>query len=328
MVQILGVRVLPGQQDTMSSPIKIFSGSASEDLAEKISDFFGSPLGEIELLTFSDGEMQVYYEESIRGSDIFIVQSTFAPADNLMELFLLIDAAKRASANQIIVVIPYYGYARQDRKFKSRVSVGAKLVANVLTAVGADRVVTMDLHAGQIQGFFDIPVDHLDGTAVFIPYIESLNLENLCIASPDIGGSARARRYAKHLSAELIICDKHRLKPNEVASMQVIGDAKGKNIILIDDLVDTAGTLCKAAEVLLDEGALSVRAIATHAVLSGPAYERIQNSKLKELAVTDTIPLDKDKNISKLRVLSVAPIFGKAFRKIHNNESISSLFLK
>ena len=309
----------------MPSPIKIFSGHATRHLAEKISDFFGSPLGEIELLRFSDGEMQVYYEESIRGSDIFIVQSTFAPADNLLELFLLIDAAKRASANQVVVVIPYYGYARQDRKFKSRVSVGAKMVANILTATGADRIVTMDLHAGQIQGFFDIPLDHLDASAVFVPYIKNLALESLCIASPDIGGSARARKYAQYLDAELIIADKHRIRPNEVASMQVIGDAKGKNIIIVDDLVDTAGTLCKAAEVFTDEGALSVRAIATHPILSGPAYERIAASKLEELAVTDTIPLRE--HINKIRVISVAPIFGKAFRKIHNNESISSLFL-
>ena len=309
----------------MPSPIKIFSGQATRHLAEKISDFFGSPLGEIELLRFSDGEIQVYYEESIRGSDIFIVQSTFAPADNLLELFLLIDAAKRASANQVVVVIPYYGYARQDRKFKSRVSVGAKMVANMLTATGADRIVTMDLHAGQIQGFFDIPLDHLDASAVFVPYIRSLSLENLCIASPDIGGSPRARKYAQYLDAELIIVDKHRIRPNEVASMQVIGDAQGKNIIIIDDLVDTAGTLCKAAEVLTDEGALSVRAIATHPILSGPAYERIATSKLEELVVTDTIPLRED--VKKIKVISVAPIFGKAFRKIHNNESISSLFL-
>ena len=309
----------------MPSPIKIFSGQATKHLAEKISDFFGSPLGEIELLRFSDGEIQVYYEESIRGSDIFIVQSTFAPADNLLELFLLIDAAKRASANQVVVVIPYYGYARQDRKFKSRVSVGAKMIANILTATGADRIVTMDLHAGQIQGFFDIPLDHLDASAVFVPYIKSLGLENLCIASPDIGGSARARKYAQYLDAELIIVDKHRIRPNEVASMQVIGDAKGKNIIIVDDLVDTAGTLCKAAEVLTDEGAISVRAIATHPILSGPAYDRIAASKLEELVVTDTIPLRE--NVQKIRVISVAPIFGKAFRKIHNNESISSLFL-
>ncbi|MDX2250491.1 MAG: ribose-phosphate pyrophosphokinase [Bacteroidia bacterium] len=309
----------------MSSPIKIFSGSASRYLAEKISDFFGSPLGKIELIKFSDGEMQVYYEESIRGSDIFLVQSTFAPGDNIMELLLMIDAARRASANQVVVVIPYFGYARQDRKFKSRVSVGAKLVANILTAAGANRIVTMDLHAGQIQGFFDIPLDHLDASAVFVPYLKSLNLENLCIASPDIGGSARARKYAQLLEAELIIVDKHRVRPNEVESMQVIGDPKERNIVLIDDLIDTAGTLCKAADLLMENGALSVRAVATHPILSGKAYERIGNSKLKEVAVTDTIPITQQ--VHNLKVISIAPVFAKAFRKIHNFESISSLFL-
>ena len=309
----------------MSSPIKIFSGSASRYLAEKISDFFGSPLGEVDLLKFSDGEMQVHYKESIRGSDIFIVQSTFPPADNLMELLLLVDAAKRASANQVIVVMPYYGYARQDRKFTARVSIGAKLVANLLVAAGADRIVTMDLHAGQIQGFFDLPFDHLDATAVFVPYLKGLKLDNLVIASPDIGGSARARKYANFLGADLIIVDKHRVRPNEVASMQVIGDAKGKNVVLVDDLVDTAGTICKAAGILMDEGALSVRAMTTHPILSGPAYERIIESQLLEMVVTDTIPLKQQHE--KIRVLSVAPLFAKCFRKIHNYESVSSLFL-
>jgi ribose-phosphate pyrophosphokinase len=310
----------------MNPRIKIFSGSATRELAEKISDFFGAPLGEVELLRFSDGEMQVYYEESIRGSDIFIVQSTFAPADTVMELLLMIDAARRASANQVIVVTPYYGYARQDRKFKSRVSVGAKLMANLVTAAGADRVVTMDLHAGQIQGFFDIPLDHLDASAVFVPYLKGLNLDNLCIASPDIGGSARARRYASFIGADLLIVDKHRKRPNEVASMQVIGDAKGKHIILVDDLIDTAGTICKAADLLMDEGALSVRAIATHPLLSGDAYKRIEASSLLEVCVTDTIPLS-NRSVEKVKVLSIAPVFAKAFRKIHNYESISSLFI-
>lgn len=282
-------------------------------------------MGEVDLLTFSDGEMQVHYKESIRGSDIFIVQSTIPPADNLMELLLMIDAAKRASANQVVVVMPYYGYARQDRKFKARVSVGAKLVANILVAAGADRIVTMDLHAGQIQGFFDIPLDHLDASAVFVPYLEGLQLENLVIASPDIGGSARARKYAGFIGADLVIVDKHRARPNEVASMQVIGDVRGKNVVLIDDLVDTAGTLTKAAGILIEEGAVSVRALATHPILSGPAYERIEASKLDELVVTDTIPLKSSSD--KIRVLSVAPLFAKCFRKIHNFESISSLFL-
>lgn len=305
--------------------IKIFSGSASRYLAEKVADFFGSPLGEIELLKFSDGEMQVYYQESIRGHDIFLVQSTFPPADNIWELLLMLDAAKRASARQVIAVIPYFGYARQDRKFMSRVSIGAKLKANLLTEAGADRVVTMDLHAGQIQGFFDIPLDHLDATAVFVPYLKSLNLENMCIASPDIGGSARARKYAKHLNAELIIVDKHRERPNEVASMTVIGDPEGKNIVLIDDLIDTAGTLCKAGALLMERGALSVRAVATHPILSGPAYERIGSSQLVEVVTTDTLPTKQE--IPNLKVISIAPVFAKAFRKIHNNESISSLFL-
>jgi ribose-phosphate pyrophosphokinase len=270
--------------------------------------------------------MQIFYEESIRGSDIFIVQSTFAPADTVMELLLMIDAARRASANQVIVVTPYYGYARQDRKFKSRVSVGAKLMANIITAAGADRVVTMDLHAGQIQGFFDIPLDHLDASAVFVPYLQGLKLDNLCIASPDIGGSARARRYASFIGADLLIVDKHRKRPNEVASMQVIGDPRNKHIILVDDLIDTAGTLCKASDLLMEEGALSVRAIATHPLLSGQAYERIAASSLVELCVTDTIPL-RDRSVDKIKVLSIAPVFAKAFRKIHNYESISSLFI-
>lgn len=309
----------------MSSLIKIFSGSASEYLAEKIADFFGSSLGNIELLRFSDGEMQVYYEESIRGADIFLVQSTFSPADNLMELLLMIDAAKRASVNQVIVVTPYFGYARQDRKSKSRVSIGAKLMANILTAAGADRVMTMDLHAGQIQGFFDIPLDHLDASAVFVPYLKSLKLENICIASPDIGGSGRARKYAKHLGASLAIIDKHRTKPNEVESMQVIGNVEGQNVVLIDDLIDTAGTICKAAEKLLEHGAISVRAAITHPILSGPAYERIAGSKLDELVVTDTIPLKQE--VDKIKVISIAPLFAKAFRKVHNYESISSLFI-
>lgn len=274
---------------------------------------------------FSDGELQVHYKESIRGSNIFIVQSTFSPAENLMELLLLIDAAKRASANEVVVVIPYYGYARQDRKITSRVSLGAKLVANLVTAAGADRIVTMDLHAGQIQGFFDIPLDHLDASAVFVPYIRELALEKLCIAAPDMGGSERARNYAYFLKSDLAVIDKERIRPNEVESMQVIGDVKGKNVVLVDDLVDTAGTLCKAAEKILEAGALSVRAVTTHPVLSGPAYERIEASLLEEVVVTDSIPVRCE--TEKIKVLSIAPLFAKAFRKIHNHESISSLFL-
>jgi ribose-phosphate pyrophosphokinase len=309
----------------MTPQVKIFSGSASKYLSEKIADFFGSPLGSVTITRFSDGEMQPSYDESIRGSNLFIIQSTFPPADNVMELLLLIDAAKRASADQIVVVIPYFGYARQDRKFKSRVSIGAKLLANLLTAAGASRIVTMDLHAGQIQGFFDLPLDHLDASAVFVPYLEQLKIEDLCIASPDIGGSPRARKYAKYLGADLVIIDKRRERANEVESMEVIGNVEGRNVVMVDDLVDTAGTLCKAAGLLMDQGAKSVRAIATHPVLSGNAYERIEGSSLTELVVTDTIPLRQE--CAKVKVLSIAPIFAKAFRKIHNFESISSLFI-
>ncbi len=322
---VLGSSPSRSTKTVMSSRIKIFAGSASKQLGEKIADFFGSALGEIELQRFSDGEMQVFYEESIRGSNLFLIQSSFSPADNLMELMLMIDAAKRASAAQVIVVLPYYGYARQDRKSKSRVSIGAKLIANVLTAAGADRIMTMDLHAGQIQGFFDIPLDHLDASAIFLPYLEELQLENLCIASPDMGGSGRAKKYAKRLGASLAVINKHRERANEVESMQVIGSVEGMNVVLVDDMVDTAGTLCKAAEVLLEKGAVSVRAIATHPVLSGPAYGRIEGSKLEELVVTDTIPLKQQ--ASNIKVLTIAPLFAKAFRKIHNYESISSLFI-
>lgn len=308
----------------MDTKVKIFSGSASQYLAEDIADHYGMPLGKITVQKFSDGEMQPSFDESVRGCNVFIVQSTFTPSDNTMELLLLIDAAKRASAKQIIVVTPYFGYARQDRKTKPRVSMGAKLMANILTSAGANRVVTMDLHAGQIQGFFDIPLDHLDAAVVFTKYLENLNLENLCIASPDIGGSSRARKYARTLNADLAIIDKHREKANEVASMRVIGNVQGKNVVLVDDLIDTAGTLTKAAEILLEQGAISVRAICTHPVLSGNAYNTINNSKLEELVVTDTIPLKQES--PKIKVLSVAPLFAKTIHKIHHFESISSLF--
>lgn len=308
----------------MNTQVKIFSGSASRYLAEKIADHYGVSLGNITLDRFSDGELQPSLNESVRGCNVFIVQSTFMPGDNIMELLLIVDAAKRASANQVCVVTPYYGYARQDRKTKPRVSMGAKLMANLLTAAGVDRVITMDLHAGQIQGFFDIPVDHLDAAVVFTQYVASLKLENLCIASPDMGGSPRARKYARNLNADLAVIDKHREKANEIASMRVIGNVKDKHVVLVDDLVDTAGTLTKAADVILAEGALSVRAICTHPVLSGKAYETIENSQLVELIVTDTIPLKKQTD--KIRVLSVAATFAKAIMKVHNFESISSLF--
>ncbi len=310
---------------TMPSEVKIFSGSATQKLAEGIAENYGSSLGLMQTLKFSDGEIEPSYNESVRGDTLFLVQSTFAPADNLMELLLMIDAARRASAEKIIAVIPYFGYARQDRKDKPRVSIGAKLVANMLTSAGADRIVTMDLHAGQIQGFFDIPVDHLDSNSVFYPYLENLKLENLAIASPDSGGAKKARAYASYLKADMILIDKHRERANEIASMQVIGNVQGKNVVIIDDMADTAGTLCKAADYLKAQGALTVRAVVTHALLSGNAYEKIENSAIEELVVTDTIPLRKQSN--KVKVLSIAPVFGKAFNKITKYESISSLFI-
>ncbi len=310
----------------MAFQLKLFSGSASKALAEEISNFYGCDLGKVEIQKFSDGELQPVYIESIRGNAVYIIQSTYSPSDNIVELLLMIDAAKRASASQIVVVIPYFGYARQDRKDKPRVAIGSKLMANILTAAGASRVVTMDLHAGQIQGFFDIPVDNLDATTMFIPYLNSLELESLTIASPDMGGVTRARIYAKHLKTDMVVIDKHRERANQIASMQVIGDVKDKNIVLVDDIVDTAGTLCKAADHLLQQGAKSVRAVVTHPVLSGKAYENIEASSLHELIVSNTIPLKQ--KCDKIKVISIAPIFAKAIRKIHNFESVSSLFLK
>lgn len=309
----------------MKTEVKLFSGSSSRYLAEKIAESFGKPLGNCVVNKFSDGEIEPHFAESIRGHNVYLIQSTFAPADNLLELLLMCDAARRASARQIIVVIPYFGYARQDRKTQPRVAIGAKLVANLITAAGATRVVTMDLHAGQIQGFFDIPLDHLDATAVFVPYLQNLNIPDLTIASPDMGGTSRARIYAKYLKADMIVIDKHRERANQVASMEVIGDVEGRNIIIVDDIVDTAGTLCKAADHLMDKGAKSVRAVITHPILSGSAHEKIQSSRLEELIVTDTIPLRQTN--PKIRVLSIAPVFAKAFHKIDNHESISSLFI-
>jgi ribose-phosphate pyrophosphokinase len=303
----------------------LYAGSASSALAERIAEAYGTHLGEVTLQRFSDGEFQPNFHESLRGHDVFLVQSTLPPADNLMELLLMMDAARRSSAKSITAVIPYFGYARQDRKDKPRVSIGSKLVANILTSAGANRVVTMDLHAGQIQGFFDIPLDNLDASAVFIPYVEGQGIENLTIASPDMGGVARARMYAKHLKADLVIVDKHRERANQIASMQLIGDVRGKNVILVDDIVDTGGSLCKAAEHILDKGAKSVRAYATHAVLSGEAHSRINSSLLTELLVTDTLPLRQE--TPKIKVVSVAPLFARALSNIHNYESVSSLFL-
>jgi ribose-phosphate pyrophosphokinase len=304
---------------------KIFSGTGSQYLAEKIALSYGCKLGRVNVSKFSDGEIQPVFQESIRGDYVFLVQGTFAPTDNLMELLLMIDAARRASAYKVIAVIPYYGYARQDRKDKPRVAIGSKLVANMLVAAGADRVITMDLHAPQIQGYFDIPVDHLDSSAIFIPYIEQLKLENLTFAAPDVGSANRVREIASYFDAEMVICDKHRKRANEIASMVVIGDVTGKDIVLIDDICDTGGTLAKSAGLLLEKGARSVRALCTHPVLSGKAYENIDNSVLSELVVCDTIPLKQES--SKIKVISVADLFAVAIRNAFENKSITSLFI-
>jgi len=305
--------------------LKLFSGGNSKYLAEKIGLHYGSDLGSFRSKKFSDGEIWVSFDENIRGCDVFLVQSTSPPADNLMELLLMVDAARRASAHYVTVVVPYFGYARQDRKDRPRVAIAAKLVANLLSAAGAHRMVTCDLHAGQIQGFFDFPVDHLYGSAVFIPYIKSLELDNLVFAAPDVGAVAWGRAYAKYFTeAEIVVCDKHRKKANEIASMQVIGDVKDKNVVLVDDLVDTGGTLSFASKIILDGGAKSVRAACTHPVLSGNAWENIGNSELIELVVTDTIPIQES---GKIKVLSVAELFAESIKRIHCKESLSSLFI-
>ena len=309
----------------MQSTAKIFSGTGSQYLAERIARSYGIPLGRINIQKFSDGEIQPVFQESIRGDVVFLIQSTFSPSDNLMELLLMIDAARRASAYKVIAVIPYYGYARQDRKDKPRVAIGSKLIANMLTAAGADRVITMDLHAPQIQGYFDIPVDHLDSSVIFIPYIEQLKLENLTFAAPDVGSANRIREIASYFNAEMVICDKHRKRANEIASMVVIGEVTDREVILIDDICDTGGTLAKSAGLLLEKGARSVRAMCTHPVLSGKAYDNIQNSVLEELVVCDTIPLRQE--ISKIKVLSVADLFAVALRNAFEQRSITSLFI-
>ncbi|MBQ1227333.1 MAG: ribose-phosphate pyrophosphokinase [Alistipes sp.] len=308
--------------------IKFFAGRSSRYLAEKIVASYGSTLGDVEVLQFSDGEFQPYYNESIRGCTVFIIQSTFPSSDNLMELLMMIDAARRASAYKVIAVMPYFGWARQDRKDRPRVPIGAKLVANLLVAAGVDRIMTMDLHADQIQGFFDVPVDALYASGIFVPYLKSLNIENLSIASPDMGGAKRAHSYAKHLEAPIIISHKERAKANVVGSMTAIGDVEGRNVIIVDDMIDTAGTICMAANMLIEKGAKSVRAVITHPVLSGAAYERINESKLEEVIVTDTIPLNPEKDLHKFTVLSVADIFAEVIEHVHNYKEISSLFFK
>ena len=303
----------------------IFSGTKTRYLAEKICASLGCPLGNMVMTKFSDGEFAVSYEESIRGKNVFLVQSTFPNSDNLMELLLMIDAAKRASARHIIAVIPYFGWARQDRKDKPRVSIGAKLVADLLSCAGIDRLITMDLHADQIQGFFNVPVDHLYASGVILPYLQSLKLDNLVIASPDVGGSKRANTYAKYLGCPLVLCNKTRARANEVESMQIIGDVNGKNVVLIDDMVDTAGTITKAADVMKAAGALSVRAMASHCVMSGPANERVQQSSIEEIVFTDSIPYTQ--RCSKIKQLSVADMFAETIRRVIHNESISSQYL-
>ena len=305
-------------------PVKIFAGSASASLTNSICEYYGSLPGDMTVSRFSDGEFQPNINESVRGCDVFFIQSTYPTSDNLMELLMCIDAAKRASANYITAVIPYYGFARQDRKDKPRVSIASKLVADLLTAAGANRVMTMELHAPQIQGFFNSPVDHLEASIVFTPYIKALPQDNLVLAAPDVGSSARIREVAKALNLPMVICDKERKKANEIANMTVIGDVDGKDIVLIDDIIDTGGTLCKSSAMLIEKGAKSVRALCCHPVLSGKAYENIENSVLTELVVTDTIPLKQHSD--RIKIMSVAPLFARAIRNVHENGSISSLF--
>lgn len=306
--------------------VKLFSGQNSRYLAKKIADFYGQNLSRLDLQSFSDGEMHPIIQESVRGAYVFFIQSTFSPPANILELLLMIDAAKRASAGYITAVVPYFGYARQDRKDKPRVPISAKLIANLLQAAGADRVMTMDFHADQIQGFFDIPVDHLRSEAVFMPYLEKFDMSNIIFASPDVGGVKRARKYAKVFNTPLVICDKYRIKANEIAGMTVIGDVKDKDVILVDDLADTAGTLCKAADALIEKGAKNVKAICTHPVLSGKAYENIENSHLSEMIVTDTIPLKQSSD--KIKVLETGKLFARAIRNTHEHKSIAALFLE
>lgn len=306
-------------------PFKVFAGAASEYMAREICEDLGVELGKMNVQHFADGEFEVSFEESIRGCEVFLVQSTFSPTENLMELLLMIDAAKRASADKVIAVLPYFGWARQDRKDKPRVSIGAKLVANLLSVAGVDRIITMDLHADQIQGFFDVPLDHLYASNVFIPYIQSLNLKDLVIATPDVGGAKRANSYAKYLDAPLVLCHKQRERANVVAKMTVIGDVKDKDVVLIDDMVDTAGTITRAADLMMEHGARSVRALCSHAIMSDPASQRVMDSALSEIIFTNSIPFTKD--CSKATILSVASLFANTIRQVHNHESISNSYL-
>ncbi len=309
----------------MSFGIKLFTGRASHQLANSIANSYGAKLGNVKVNIFSDGEFQPSFEETVRGQDVFLIQSTMPPSDNLFELLLMVDAAKRASARKIIAVIPYFGFARQDRKDKPRVAIGAKLVANMLMSAGVDRIMTMDLHADQIQGFFEVPVDHLYASTLFLKEIEKLDVENVVMAAPDAGGAKRANSYAKKLNTGLALCHKQRKKANEIAEMTVIGDVSGKDVIIIDDMCDTAGTLTTSADLFMSKGARSVRAFCTHAVLSGPAYDRINNSQLTELVVTDTIPLSQKSD--KIRVITVADLFADVIKRVMNNESISPHFV-
>ncbi len=309
----------------IKAPVKFFAGRATTYLAEKIIKSFGTELGKTSVLEFSDGEFQPYYEESVRGCLVFIVQSTFPPSDNLMELLLMIDAAKRASAFQVVAVMPYMGYARQDRKDKPRCAIGAKLVADLLTASGVDRVMTMDLHADQIQGFFNVPVDHLYASTLFVPYIKSLELENLIIAAPDMGGTKRANAYARFLGCEMVICYKLRKKANVVEEIRVIGEVRNKDIVIVDDMIDTAGTICLAANLMKNEGARSIRVVVTHPILSGPSYERIEKSAITEVVVTDSIPLRGQ--CDKIKVISIADLFADVINKVYKYKSISENFI-
>ncbi len=309
----------------MSNPkVSIFTGRKTRYLAEKIANSYGIELGKSIVTNFSDGEFQTSFEENIRGHDVFIIQSTVPPSDNLLELLMMVDAARRASARKIIVVIPYFGYARQDRKDKPRVAIASKLIANLLTIAGINRIITLDLHADQIQGFFEVPVDNLYASQIFIKYIRNLNLPDLIMASPDTGGTRRAASYAKALDTGFVICYKQRAKPNVIEQMELIGDVEGKDVILMDDIIDTAGTITKAADLIMEHGASSVRAFCTHAIFSGSAYEHIINSKLTEVIVSDTIPLKQ--TLDKIKVLSTADLFAEVIRRVQNFESISSMF--